>query len=196
MADDVQEIQEAVRLARKTTELDKDDALALSWAGMTLTHFNTDLDYGATLLERALALNPNLMQAWYGIGWPRVRGGEPETATNNKAFTRAMRLSPLEPFSFATQHGIALAHLVAGRYDEASLWAEKALRFCHYRPSILGVKAAANALAGRLEEARRAVTRLRELNPALGVFNLKVPLRRSEHFAKLADGLRKAGLPE
>ena len=39
---------------------------------------------------------------------------------------------------------------------------------------------------------------LRQLDPALRVSNLKdwIPLRRPEDFAKWADGLRKAGLPE
>ena len=39
-----------------------------------------------------------------------------------------MRLSPLDPFMFVAQNGIALVHFYAGRYEEASSWAEKALR--------------------------------------------------------------------
>ena len=58
--------------------------------------------------------------------------------------------------------------------------------------------AAASALAGRLPEAQRAGARLRELDPSLRVSNLGnfIPLRRAEHFARLAEGLRTAGLPE
>jgi hypothetical protein len=58
--------------------------------------------------------------------------------------------------------------------------------------------AAASALAGRLPEARRAVARLEEIDPSLRVSNLSkfIPLRRAEDFARLADGLRMAGLPE
>jgi hypothetical protein len=42
------------------------------------------------------------------------------------------------------------------------------------------------------------MARLRELDPALRLSNLKniVPLRKPEHLARLAEGLRKAGLPE
>jgi hypothetical protein len=40
---------------------------------------------------------------------------------------RAMRLNPLDPLIFAMQTGTAAAHFLAGRYDDASAWAEKAL---------------------------------------------------------------------
>ncbi len=54
------------------------------------------------------------------------------------------------------------------------------------------------AMVGRLEQAQRTVARLRELDPALRISNLRhlIPFRRPEDFAKLAEGLRKAGLPE
>jgi len=54
------------------------------------------------------------------------------------------------------------------------------------------------ALAGRMEEAQNAVSRLRQLDPALRVSDLKeiIPLRRQQDFARYAEGLRKAGLPE
>jgi hypothetical protein len=42
------------------------------------------------------------------------------------------------------------------------------------------------------------MARLRQLMPELRISNLEnlIPLRRSEDFARFADGLRKAGLPE
>jgi len=60
------------------------------------------------------------------------------------------------------------------------------------------VVAASGALAGRLSEAKKAMTRLRQLDPALRLSNLTDlgPCRRPEDFARWVDGLRKAGLPE
>ena len=52
--------------------------------------------------------------------------GEPDDAIEH--FARAMRLSPLDPEMYRMQAGTALAHLFAGRFDEASSWAEKAFR--------------------------------------------------------------------
>jgi len=49
-----------------------------------------------------------------------------------------------------------------------------------------------------MDKARAAMAYIRERNPTLSVSTLKVlvPLRRPEDFARWADGLRMAGLPE
>jgi hypothetical protein len=58
--------------------------------------------------------------------------------------------------------------------------------------------AASCAITGRQEQAEKAMTRLRELDPGLRISNLAhlVPLRRPEDFSRLVEGLRKAGMPE
>jgi Flp pilus assembly protein TadD len=96
------------------------------------------------------------------------------------------------------QAGMAVAHLFAGRFDAASSWAEKASSDL---PSFLipaSIIAACHALAGRTDEARRAMNHLRQLDPALRISNLTdwLPIHRPEDLATFADGLRKAGLPE
>jgi tetratricopeptide (TPR) repeat protein len=93
---------------------------------------------------------------------------------------------------------MAFAHFLAGRYEEAITWAEAALR---QRPTYLASireLAAANALAGRLSEAQKAMARLRQLDPTRRVSTVKdwVPLRRPNDLERLQEGLRKAGLPE
>jgi tetratricopeptide (TPR) repeat protein len=119
--------------------------------------------------------------------------------------THAMRLSPLDPLTFVAQMAMAFAYFFAGRYDDASSWAEKALATSPpglrerpvYHPALL-IAAASNSLAGRLEEASKAIARLRQLNPTPHISNLKkqVPLRRPEDLARYAEGLRKAGLSD
>ena len=109
-----------------------------------------------------------------------------------------MRLSPLDPLMFGLQHTTGLAHFLAGRYEEALIWESKALR---ERPGLLPalrLVTASNALAGKLEEAKKALARLLELDPTLRISNLRdySMVHRPEDFAKYADGLRKAGLPE
>ena len=51
--------------------------------------------------------------------------GEPDDAIRHLA--QAMRLSPLDPQINTMQAGTAFAHLLAGRYDEALFWTDKAL---------------------------------------------------------------------
>jgi hypothetical protein len=96
------------------------------------------------------------------------------------------------------QAGMALAHLLAGRFDAGSSWAEKAFRNLPSFLMVVGIIAASHALAGHVEEARRAMRHLRQLDPALRISNLKewLPIRRPQDLATFTDGLRRAGLPE
>jgi tetratricopeptide (TPR) repeat protein len=109
-----------------------------------------------------------------------------------------MRLNPLDPRMSAMRCGTAYAHFLLGRYDEAASWAAMALQDNpDYQPG-LRIAAASNAMAGRLEQAHKAVARLRQLNPALRVSNLK-DMRgpyRAEDLSRYEEGLRQAGLPE
>jgi hypothetical protein len=63
---------------------------------------------------------------------------------------------------------------------------------------VIGIVAASHALAGRIAEGRRAMDRLRALDPTLRISNLRdwLSIRRPEDLAVFADGLRRAGLPE
>jgi TolB-like protein/class 3 adenylate cyclase len=190
------EIAEVTRLAQRAVELGKDDAVALAAAGWALVYVVRDLG-AAGLIDRALVLNSNLAEAWFYGGWVKTFLGEPEAGIER--FARAMRLSPLDPRVPAMRSGTAFAHFLLGRYDEAASWAAKALQD---RPDYLHglrIQAASNAMAGRLDEAHQAVARLRQLNPALRVSDLKDVLShylRAEDLSRYEEGLRQAGLPE
>jgi TolB-like protein/class 3 adenylate cyclase/tetratricopeptide (TPR) repeat protein len=195
MEDAKRETAEAVRLAFRATELGKDDAVALCWGGFALARAAGDLDNGLAFLDRAIAINPNLAAAWGFSGRVRVYRGEPELAIEHLA--RAMRLSPLDWERFGFLGSTAFAHLFGGRYDEASTWAEKAIRENPNFLPVCVIAAASNALTGRMKEAKTALERLRQIDPSLRVSNFKNSLffRRPEDIAKLAEGLEKAGLP-
>lgn len=196
ITDRQKEISEATRLARSAVELGKDDAVALSWGGHALGFLAGDLDSAVVFIDRARALNPNLAPAWFIGGWVRTFRGELDTAI--ELFERAIRLSPLDPTLFAIQNGVAFVHFLAGRYDDATSWSEMSLREQpNYFPANC-VAVASHALAGRLDEARRAMTRLRQIDPTLRISNLGewYPLRRKEDLTKFAAGLRTGGLPE
>jgi Flp pilus assembly protein TadD len=91
------------------------------------------------------------------------------------------------------------AHLLAGHYDEAASWARKASQEQPDWAPAWRVVAVIYALSDRIVEAREAMTRLREIDPALRLSNLAgrtPPFRRPEDLARFTEGLRKAGLPE
>ena len=109
-----------------------------------------------------------------------------------------MRLSPLDPRATTMRSGTAFAHFLLGRYDEAASWAAMALQDNpDFQPG-LRIDAASNAMAGRPEQAHKAMARLRRLNPVLRVSNLKAVLGpwRAEDLSRYEEGLRRAGLPE
>jgi TolB-like protein len=190
------DIAEVKRLAQRAVELGKDDAIALAASGWALAFVVRDLEVGAALIDRALALNSNLAEAWFYGGWVKNWLGEPESAIER--FARAMRLSPLDR-RMRIRSGTAYAHFFLGRYAEAASWAAMALQDNpDYQPG-LRIAAASNAMAGQPEQAHRAVARLRQLNPALRVSTLKDvlgPYRRAEDLSRYEEGLRQAGLPE
>jgi TolB-like protein len=196
MSDREREIVEAKRLARKAVQLGKDDAVPLSRAGHALAYVVQEFDAGKLFIDRALALNPNLASAWFSSCWLRVWIGEPDIAATH--FAHFKRMSPLDPLMRDALSANAFAHIFCGRYDEALVLAEQALQESPNLHPALRASAASNALAGRIEQARMAIARLREIDPALRVSNLKdlTPLRRPEDMARYAEGMRKAGLPD
>jgi hypothetical protein len=109
-----------------------------------------------------------------------------------------MRLSPLDPEMYRMQAGMAAAHLFANRIDEASSWAAKSFRDLPTFLLAVAVSSASHAIAGRTDEAQRAMQHLRQLDPALRISNLTdyVPICRPQDLAIFSDGLRKAGLPD
>jgi tetratricopeptide (TPR) repeat protein len=121
------------------------------------------IDDGMALVDRALVLNPNLATAWRFSGWIRVWLGEPNLAIEQ--FERAARLSPLDPLIFIVQNGIVAAHFFAGRYEEALSWAQKTVRLNRNYVVAIIMLAVSAALAGREQEMRKAVGRLREVDP-------------------------------
>ena len=193
-------VAEGARLARRAVELGRDDAVALARGGHALANFVGDIDGGMALIDRALALNPNFAAGWFLSSFVRIMGGGGAGGPDDgvERLARAMRLSPLDSEMYRMEGGAALAHLYARRFDAAALWAERALRGLPDFLIATSVLAASHALAGRSDEARAALRRLRRLDPALRLANLDdwLTFHSPDHLATFAQGLRLAGLPD
>jgi len=194
-ADPDNDRRETERLAREAIRLGRDDAFSLSHAGLALAQVVGELNEGAALIERALALNPNLAGSWNMGGWVRLWLNQPDAAIDH--FARAMRLSPLDFGFHAAEAGTAFAHIRAGRYEEASVWAERALRGQPRSADAAQAVALSSALVGDLEKAKIAIRRLLEIAPSrrisTALISKNLPPKAR---ARFVDILREAGMPE
>jgi tetratricopeptide (TPR) repeat protein len=190
------EVAEGTRLARRAVQLGRDDAVALAASAHALAHLAHDFDSSIALLDRALVLDPNLAAGWYLGGFLRIWRGEPDDAIERIA--HGMRLSPLGPDMQRMEVGTAMAHLLAGRTEDALSWAERASRHRSDQALPITIFAAIYARAGRGDEARLAMQQLRRLDPALRLSRLNewLPFQRPQDLEYFADALREAGLPE
>ncbi|OQW55944.1 MAG: hypothetical protein A4S14_11195 [Proteobacteria bacterium SG_bin9] len=195
LLDRPQEAAAGVSLAWRAAELGKNDSCALTRAAHGVSALGQDIGGGMSLVEQAIALNPNLSAAWYVRGWLRIFRGDTTGALPD--LDHARRLSPYDRLVFKINAAMAYAHFFAGQYDDASRLALSAIRERPNYMTGLRVAAASDAAAGRRSTAKLLVTRMTNLDPRIGVSTLPLllPLQPAELY-KWADGLRSAGLPD
>jgi adenylate cyclase len=183
---------EAIRLARLALSLDENDAGALGIAGLVNAFLIGDHETAIDFVDRAVASNPNFPSAWDRRGWVYLVGGRLEEAI--RSLEHGIRLSPLDPFVHTNLAGIGYALIELRRFDEAVAVSKKALRQNSSDPTAFRGLASALAHLGRDAEAHDAAARVLEIDPAYtisGRFS-----QRQTTLKLLAEGLRKAGLPE
>ena len=106
---------------------------------------------------------------------------------------QAMRLSPRDPETPNRLINLGMAELGLGNFDAAIADFQGAIDAgAHYFIPYVNL-AAANALAGKMDEAKTALAEGRRLNPNLTV---KWLTDHAPNLPPLFEGLRKAGLPE
>jgi Flp pilus assembly protein TadD len=104
-------------------------------------------------------------------------------------------MSPHDPQNALFNGGLAAAHYLAGRYAEAVGFGHKAVQLRNGLTGAHRIYVASLAQAGRIDEARAALARLKELHPDLSIAWIErfVPYTPGP-MAKFLEGMRKAGL--
>ena len=185
---------EAVRLANLASRVASDDAFTLARAGHVLTYLGREYDRGASMVEQAVALNPNLAIAWYSRGWVTMMCGEAERSI--ESFDRMIRLSPLDPLRVGAWNGSSFAFFSLGRYEEGCVSAEKSIQFVANFHT-LGAYIVNAIPAGRASEARQAAARVLKSRPEIRATDAEdaFPTRSPELRSQIIAALREAGLP-
>jgi adenylate cyclase len=155
--------------------------------------------------ETALASNPNLLVALYGLGWCKLYAGSIEEVI--PLVEQTLRRSPRDRQIGTWYFLIGTVHLLQSRTDEAIVWLEKARSAAPAKPFNHSSLAAAYALSGDLERAATELAEARRLigegsfssiakMKASGLWRSLSPKTRALFEATELAGLRKAGMPE
>jgi len=187
--------EEIARLVEHAADIGSGDAVALCWAGHAHAYFFKDVDRALTLVDRALELDVNLAIAWQRSGWVRGYAGDPGGAI--ESLNKAIRLDPLDPRVFLTQSAMAFAHFIAGRDDEAAHWAAMAMRVKPNWLPALRVAVAANAMRGKIDDARELLNLYIRIDPHVSIAKVCdfYPLRKESDRQRLVRSMQIAGMP-
>ena len=173
--------------ARRALEVAGDDPGVLVNAAYTLADLGEDIGAMMTLVDRALALNPNFARGWYISGTLKVWAGQTDLAIEHAE--TALRLSPRARVGPSVMT-IGAAHFLARRFDEAVPKLLLAMQEDPSHPGAYRWLASCYAHMGRFDEARLVVKQSRIITPEV------IPsvsfLRNGEHRQLFLSGLRMA----
>jgi TolB-like protein len=192
-ADDIAgAIRQARDFAQRGIDLDPLDPFVNFTMGRTYW-LEGDLDRSLSWLERATSLSPNYAQGIYAQAWTEFMAGIKDSARQHVDF--AMRLSPLDPLFYAMLALRGLTHIAAGDDQAGADWAERGARSPGAHALIAMIAAAAQALAGNDEAARRWAAEVRGRNPALthDDFFSAFPMKSASMRARFTTTLKRLG---
>lgn len=169
-----------------------DDAFALAFAGHFFANTLIDVTTGDTVLDRALAMNPNLADAWVQRGWVSLFLGRHEHALDQ--FLYAMRLNPLDEIH-RVEAGLAAANFFLRRFETALSWANKSLARRKDYAIALRFALVSYALLDRIADAQILSVRLSDTGLTMTQIRKYMPYRPSDADLYF-EGFRIAGMPE
>ena len=181
--------------ARAALGAGADDPTTLATAGFVIGLVEHDYQTAMNAIDNALALNGSSTLA-LGLG-ATILAHDGQTARAVEYGERALRLSPRDPTAYLQLTALGIAHLVAGRFEEAAAVCNKACqsnpRFSF--PAVLQTTALARL--GRDNEAKATARRVLELEPRFSVAEfVRAHTGRAEIWNPIGDVLRQVGLPE
>ena len=181
-------VANALAAAEASIALADDDPWAHTALGYACTS-SGDVSRAIAAFERAIELNPSLTMAYQGLA-VALSADQPDEAI--RVMEKAIRLSPRDPQMHLFLHQLAVAHLSAGRYQDALRCEQESLRLRADQPHVFRVIAAAYGHLGRGTEALDALEKMRRLAPHFSVESF----RRANSPAlveRCLEGWRKAG---
>jgi DNA-binding SARP family transcriptional activator len=183
-------------LVHSAIESDPKDAMARAVAGHVASFVHHDYSLALSHFDESLKLDPNSAFAWGLSSITYCYIGKPDQAV--RRLNRYRQLWPDDPYPYWFRTTACIAHLLAGKYNQAAELGRKTAREnpnfqAAYRPLIASL-----GHIGQLEEADRYLKTLLRMEPAFSIawFLENYPPLEREQGVRYIEGLRKAGVPE
>ena len=183
-----EDINEGTGAALSAIRLDEKNPYA-HYALAIVSAYGNALDRAIAAAERAIELTPSFALGHLVLGMARLfSGNAPEAVA---PLERGLRLNPYDPQNFVWLNLLGLAHLFSGHPDRAL---DSALKAQKVRPAwrpIFETLASCYVVLGRMEEARRTVMEMANLDApagdALAPLSASNPSWREQRLAHLRD---------
>jgi TolB-like protein/class 3 adenylate cyclase len=191
------DVAEGKQYAVRAVEVGADDAFALARAAQFFNLVLKDARTADTIVDQAIAINPNSSEAWRIRAWTSLSLGQHEPAIAQ--FQYAKRLNPLDPQIYYLEHGLARANFFLRRFELAFSWATKSMaRQKNYDPAV-AIAMVSCAMLGRIPEAQIMLAHRREAGFVMTISQVRKRLaflRRQEDVELYIEACRIAGVPE
>ncbi len=161
------ELNRAARLIAAAATISPNHLIVLDTAAYLLIHQGRFAE-ALPGYQRVLDEYPNADGPYNQIGYCLVYAGRAAAAI--PMIEMAMRLNPRSPYNYSRYENMSFALLLTGRYEESIAWSQRALAanptvYPYVRAQHSIRIAAAHALLGRSDEARRALTEANRVWP-------------------------------
>ena len=185
----------SLKMAQKAVDLDKDDESTHAHLGISLLVVGRH-EEAIQRFRTAIKLNPNYSYALGSFGMALIYAHRHDEGL--ELLHKAMRLSPKDLMLPFYLFQIGLHHFIEERYDEARVWAEKALHENPNFPSGMRLLTSAHGMLDNHAEAGAAYKRLVQLLPGVTVAAslAAAPFAFDADAERYGEGLRRAGMPE
>lgn len=179
----------------RALDLEPSSALALAIEGFVYCHLKKDLGTADVRLREACTLNPSEGFGWLFLAVVQAFKGDSGPAL--KAARRALALSPMDPLRYYYESLMGSCEFSAGHYEAAIKWCERSRRRNRQHLSTLRILIAANAAAGRGEQASALAADLLRVSPGYTVAAYEAHSVAALYpFGKqIAQAMRTAGIP-
>jgi TolB-like protein/Tfp pilus assembly protein PilF len=156
------EIEKARTLAEESLAIDVRDPLG-HWALGRAYLLDGRLDLAVSELDTAVTLNPSSAVGQYSLSYALMQTGN--SALSNDIVSKARRLSPYDPMTFAMYAVRAQNLAFLDRPMEAAEYASRAASQPNSHYHVTAIAAFCNMLAGHTESARGYYSRLKSIRP-------------------------------